>query len=73
MKKRITISVDDKLMWFLRNKQAKMTLELNQSISFSNVVTLLLHKAIKVEKMNNSKLDSVFIRQNGMHFQVDKI
>ena len=60
-------------MWRLRNKQAEMMLELNQQVSISNVATFLLHKAIKAKKMNNSKLDLVFIRQNGMHFQVDKI
>jgi len=60
-------------MWFLRDKQTAMMLELNQQISISNVATFLLHKAIKAKKMNNSELDSVFVRPNGMHFQVDKI
>ena len=60
-------------MWFLRDKQAGMMLELNQQVSISNVATFLLHKAIKAEKINNSELDSVFIPPNGMHFQVDKI
>ena len=73
MKKRVTITLDKKLIWLLRNKQAEMMLELNQPVSISSVVTLLLHKAIKAKKMNNSELDSVFVRPNVMHFQVDKI
>ena len=73
MKKRVTITLDEKLIWLLRSKQAKMMLELNQPVSISKVATFLLHKAVKAEKMNNSELDSVFIRPNGMRFQVDKI
>jgi len=73
MKKRITISLDDKLIWLLRNKQAEMMLELNQPISISNVANFLLKKAIKAENMINSELNSVYIRPNGMHLQVDKI
>jgi len=64
MMKRITISLDEKLIWFLRNKQAEMMLELNQPISVSNVVNFLLKKAIKAENMINSELNSVFVRPN---------
>ncbi len=73
MKKKMTFSLDDKLIWLLRNEQAKMMLELNQSVSISNVVDFFLNKAIKAENVINSELDSVFARPNGMHFQVDKI
>ena len=61
MKKRITISIDEKLIWFLRNKQAEMMLELNQPVSISGVTNFLLKKALKAEKTNNSELDSAFI------------
>ena len=60
-------------MWLLRNKQAEMMLELNQQVSISSVTDFLLNQVIKDENMIKSKLDSVFVRQNGMHFQVDKI
>jgi len=61
MKKRVTVSLDEKLIWFLRNKQAEMMLELNQPVSLSNITNRLLKKALKAEKTNNSELDSAFI------------
>jgi len=67
MKKRLTISLDEKLIWLLRNEQAKMMLELNQPVSISNVANFLLNKAIKAENMINSELDSAFVRPNGIH------
>ena len=73
MRKRLTVSLDEKLIWLLRNKQAEMMLELNQQVSISGVANFLLDKIIKDEKMINSKLDSVFVSPNVMHFQVDKI
>lgn len=71
MKKRITISLDEKLIWMLRNKQAELMLESNQQVSISSVANLLLKKAIKSERVSNSELESVFVRPNGK-FQVDK-
>ena len=73
MKKRVTISVDEKLIWMLRNKQTEMMLDNNRQVSISSVVTKLLLNSLKVEKMIDRELDSVFIHQNGMHFQVNKI
>ena len=73
MKERITISLDKKLIWFLRHKQAQMILELNQPISISHVANFLLSKSLKAEKMTESELDSTFVRPNGIHFQADKI
>jgi len=67
MKKRITVSLDEKLIWFLRNKQAEMMLELNQPVSISYVTNFLLYKAMKAENVVNSKLDSVFVHPNGIH------
>ena len=61
MKKRVTVSLDEKLIWLLRNKQAEMMLELNQPVSISKVTNRLLKKALKAEKTNNSELDSAFI------------
>ena len=61
MKKRVTVSLDEKLIWLLRNKQAEMMLELNQPVSISGVTNFLLKKALKAEKTNNSELDSAFI------------
>ena len=66
MKKRITVSLDEKIIWFLRHKQAQMLLELNQPVSISNVVNNLLNKAIKTEKTVDPELDSVFTNTNGM-------
>jgi len=73
MMKRITISLDEKLIWMLRNKQAEMMLERNQPVSISGVTNFLLKKIIKDEKMISSELDSVFVNTNGIHFQADKI
>ncbi len=73
MMKRITISLDEKLIWMLRNKQAEMMLERNQPVSISGVTNFLLKKIIKDENMINSELDSVFAYPNGIHFQVNKI
>jgi len=65
MRKRITVSLDEKIIWFLRHKQAAMLLELNQPVSISSVVNVLLNKAIKTEKVVDPELDSVFIHTNG--------
>jgi len=73
MRKRLTVSLDEKLIWLLRNKQAEMMLELNQQVSISGVANFLLNEVIKDEKMISSKLDSIFVHPNVMHFQVDKI
>jgi len=71
MRKRITVSLDEKIIWFLRHKQAEMLLELNQPVSISSVVNVLLNKAIKTEKVVDPELDSVFVKPNGI--PVDKI
>ena len=71
MRKRITVSLDEKIIWFLRHKQAEMLLELNQPVSISNVVNTLLNKAIKTEKAVDPDIDSVFVKPNGI--PVDKI
>jgi len=73
MKERITLSLDKKLVWFLRHKQAEMMLELNKPVSISYIASFILNKAAKDESMINSELDSVFAHTNGTHFQVDKI
>ena len=73
MKKRVTISLDEKLIWMLRHKQAEMMLDANKQISISGVVNNLLFKSLKVDEMISRELDSAFVRPNGMHFQVDKI
>ena len=64
MKKRVTISLDEKLIWMLRNKQTEMMLDKNKQISISAVVNSLLVKSIKADEMINRELDSVFITQN---------
>ena len=66
MKKRITISINEKLIWFLRNKQAEMMLELNQPVSISGVTNFLLIKALKAENKINPELDSKFVNPNGI-------
>ena len=64
MKKRVTISLDEKLIWMLRNKQTEMMLNTNKQISISAVVNNLLFKVLKVDEMISGKLDSVFVDRN---------
>ncbi|KAG2478989.1 MAG: hypothetical protein NPMRTH1_160018 [Nitrosopumilales archaeon] len=64
MKKRVTISLDEKLIWMLRNKQTEMMLDDNRQVSISAVVNNLLSKALKIDEMISRELDSVFVRQN---------
>jgi len=73
MKKRLTISLDEKLIWMLRNKQAEMMLDTNKPISISTVVSKLLVKDLKVDEMISGELDSVFVHPNRTHLPVDKI
>jgi len=61
MKKRVTISLDEKLIWMLRNKQTEKMLDGNKPVSFSAVVTEILFKSINVDKMIDKKLDSVSV------------
>ncbi len=64
MKKRVTISLEEKLIWMLRNKQTEMMLDDNRQVSISAVVNNLLSKALKIDEMISRELDSVFVRQN---------
>ena len=64
MKKRVTISLDEKLIWMLRNKQTEMMLNANKQISISAVVNNLLFKVLKVDEMISGELDSVLASQN---------
>ncbi len=64
MKKRVTISLDEKLIWMLRNRQTDMMLDKNKQISISAVVNSLLFKSLKADEMINHELDTVFVRQN---------
>ena len=64
MKKRVTISLDEKLIWMLGNKQTEMMLGKNKQVSISGVVNNLLFKVLKVDEMVNRELDSVFVGQN---------
>jgi len=67
MKKRVTISLDEKLIWMLRNKQTEMMLDDNRQVSVSAVVNNLLSKALKIDEMISRELDSVFDHPNEMH------
>jgi len=73
MKKRVTITLDEKLVRMLRNKQTEMMLDNNKQVSISGVVNNLLFKALKLDEMISRELDSAFVLPNGMYFQVDKI
>jgi len=64
MRKRVTISLDEKLIWMLRNKQTQMMLDANRQVSISAVVNDLLLKALKVDEMISKELDSAFVRQS---------
>ena len=58
--KRITISLDEKLMNLLKNKQADLILKKNKTISVSSVIGLMLVSSFKADEMINSELDSIF-------------
>ena len=47
MGKRVTIVLDDDLFKKLREKQAKLIKETNESVSFSNIVNTAIRKRIK--------------------------
>ena len=64
MRKRVTISLDEKLIWMLRNKQTEMMLDMNKQISISAIVNSLLFKSLKADEMINRELDTVFVNQN---------
>jgi len=64
MKKRVTISLDEKLIWMLRNRQTEMMLDKNKQISISAVVNSLLFRSLKADEMINRELDTVFVRQD---------
>ncbi len=60
MKKRITLSLDEKLIRMIKSKQADLILEKTGQISTSSVVNLILYKWIKTDEYINSKLESVY-------------
>ncbi len=62
--KRITISLDEKILSMHKNKQADMIFEKNRSISVSSIVGHLLDTSFKTDDSINSKLDSIFTRIN---------
>ena len=62
--KRITVSLDEKLMNLLKNKQADLILEKNRAISISGVIGSLLDSSFKADKMIDLELDSIFSRPN---------
>ena len=68
MKKRITITLDEKLIWMLRNKQIQMMLDGNKPSSISAVVRDALHKFINVETMINKEQNSLFVASNSNLF-----
>jgi len=51
MKKRVTITLDEKQIRMLRNKQTQMMLDGNKPVSFSAVLSEILFKSINIEKM----------------------
>ncbi len=62
--KRITISLDEKIISMLKNKQANFILEKNKTVSISGVVTSLLEHTFQADETINDKLDLIFTRQN---------
>ena len=51
MKKRVTISLDEKLIWMLKNKQTQMMFDGDKPVSISAIIIEILFKSINVEKM----------------------
>jgi len=64
MRKRVTLTLDEKLIMMLRHKQTQMMLDGNKQVSISTVVNKILLKSINEEKMINDELDSVFVNHN---------
>ncbi len=62
--KRITVSLDEKIVNLLKNKQADLVLEKNGTISISSLIGLMLVSSFKADEMINSELDSIFSRPN---------
>lgn len=62
--KRITISLDERIVSMLKNKQADFILEANKTVSISSVVASLLEYIFKADEMINLELDLIFTRQN---------
>jgi len=62
--KRITISLDEKIVSMLKNRQADFILEANKTVSISSVVASLLEYSFKEDEMINLELDSIFSRPN---------
>ena len=62
--KRITLSLDEKVVSMLKNKQADFILEENKSISISGIVASLLEHNFRADESINTKLDLIFTRQN---------
>jgi len=62
--KRITVTLDMKIMNLLKNKQADLILKKNRSISISSVIGLMLDTSFKADEMINLELDSIFSRPN---------
>ncbi len=62
--KRITISLDEKIVSMLKNKQADFILKENKPVSISGVVTSLLEHNFKADETINARLDLIFTRQN---------
>jgi len=62
--KRITISLDEKIVYMLKNRQADFILEANKTVSISSVVASLLENTFKADEVINSELDLIFTRQN---------
>ncbi len=62
--KRITVSLDEKIIILLKNKQADMILKKNRPISISGVIGSLLVGTLKEDVLINSELDLIFSRPN---------
>ncbi len=62
--KRITISLDEKIVFMLKNRQADFILAANKPVSISSIVGSLLENSFKADEMINSELDLIFTRQN---------
>ncbi len=62
--KRLTISLDEKIVSMLKNRQADFILEANKTVSISSFVASLIEYIFKEDEMINSELDSIFSRPN---------
>ena len=63
-KMRLSITLDEKLVWKIKHKQTELMVETNQKITLSSMINFLVNEAINTENRTNAILDSVYSNPN---------